>query len=125
MKKIVTKKLVPAYEITHITYQCEGCGAESEFFGSIGKCGICGKEICPKCFKYLDIVKDELIYEDGDLYLRSDHDREFYTYTKVCQECHDKLQGKSDTYKTYLKQIIDKFNDNLYELNDKYIKGEL
>lgn len=126
MKKIVTKKLVPAYEITHITYQCEGCGAESEFFGSITKCEVCGKEICPKCFRYLDAIKDELTYRDGeDLYLKSDIDPNFNTYTKVCPECYDKLQGKSDTYEVCLKQIIDEFNEKLDKLNDKYIKGEL
>lgn len=125
MKKKTIKKIVPAYEMTHTTYQCEGCGAELEFEGSIRKCSICGKEICPKCFKDLDMVKDELIYEDEDFYLRSEHDREFYTYTKVCQECYDKLQNKSDTYKVYLRHIIDEFNINLYKLNDKYMKGEL
>lgn len=125
MKKKTIKKIVPAYEMTHTPYQCEGCGAELEFEMSIAKCRICGKEICSKCFKYLDVVKDELIYEDEDLYLRSDSDKYFNTYTEVCQECYDRLHSKSDTYKTYLRYIIDRFNDNLHKLNDKYINGEL
>lgn len=127
MKKKTIKKIVPAYEMTHTTYQCEGCGAELEFESSIRECEICGKEICPKCCTYLDIVKDELIYEGEDLYLRSDSDdnEDFNPYIKVCRECRDKLQRKSDTYKVYLKHIIDEFNINLYKLNDKYIKGEL
>lgn len=125
MKKKVIKKLVPAYEMTHTTYQCEGCGAELEFEGSIRECEICGKEICLKCFKDLDMVKDELIYEGEDLYLRSDSNENFNLYIKVCQECYDKLQSKSDTYKVYLRRIIDEFNENLNKLNDKYMKGEL
>lgn len=125
MKKKVIKKLVPAYEMTHTTYQCEGCGAELEFEGSIRECEICGKEICLKCFKDLDMVKDELIYEGEDLYLRSNSDESFKTYIKVCPECRDKLQSKSDTYKVYLRHIIDEFNENLNKLNDKYMKGEL
>ena len=125
MKKKVIKKIVPAYEMTHTTYQCEGCGAELEFEGSIRECEICGKEVCPKCSTYLDIVKDELIYEGEDNYLRSNSDESFKTYIKVCPECHNKLQSKSNTYKVYLKHIIDEFNINLYKLNDKYIKGEL
>ena len=106
MKKKVTK-----VEIEQIMYRCE----------------ICGKEICPKCCTYLDIVKDELIYEGEDLYLRSDSDdnENFNPYIKVCPECRDKLQSKSDTYKVYLKHIIDEFNVNLNKLNDKYMKGEL
>lgn len=125
MKKKVVKKIVPAYEMTHTTYQCEGCGAELEFEGSIRECEICGKEICPRCCTYLDIVKDELIYEGEDLYLRSDSNENFNPYTKVCQECYDKLQNKSNTYKVYLRHIIDEFNENLNKLNDKYMKGEL
>ena len=126
MKKKVIKKVVPAYEMTHTTYQCEGCNAELEFEGSIRECEICGKEICPKCCTYLDIVKDELIYEGEDLYLRSSDDNEsFNSYIKVCPECYDKLQSKSNTYKVYLKHIIDEFNENLNKLNDKYMKGEL
>ena len=125
MKKKTIKKIVPAYEMTHTTYQCEGCGAELEFEGSIRECEICGKEVCPKCSTYLDMVKDELIYEGEDFYLRSDSDKSFNTYIKVCRECYDKLQSKSDTYKVYLRHIIDEFNENLYKLNDKYMKGEL
>ena len=125
MKKKTIKKIVPAYEMTHTTYQCEGCGAELEFEGSIRECEICGKEICPKCCTYLDIVKDELIYEGEDLYLRSDSDESFNPYIKVCRECYNKLQSKSDTYKVYLRHIIDEFNENLNKLNDKYMKGEL
>lgn len=125
MKKKTIKKIVPAYEMTHTTYQCEGCNAELEFEGSIRECEICGKEVCPKCCTYLDIVKDELIYEGEDLYLRSESNENFNPYTKVCQECYDKLQSKSDTYKVYLKHIIDEFNENLNKLNDKYMRGEL
>lgn len=120
------KKKVVKVETEQIVYQCEGCGAELEFEGSIRECEICGKEICPKCSRYLDIVKDELIYEGEDLYLRSsDNNENFNPYIKVCPECHDKLQSKSDTYKVYLRHIIDEFNINLYKLNDKYMKGEL
>lgn len=127
MKKIVTKEVIPVYEITHTTYQCEGCGTETKVPNSIIKCEICDKEICPKCNRYLDVVKDELTYKDdeGDLYLKSDIDPYFNTYTKVCQECYNKLQSKSDTYKVYLRHIIDEFNENLNKLNDKYMKGEL
>lgn len=127
MKKKVTKEVIPVYEIIHTTYQCEGCGAETKVPNSIIKCEICDKEICPKCNRYLDVVKDELTYKDdeGDLYLKSDIDPYFNPYTKVCQECYDKLQSKSDTYKVYLRHIIDEFNENLDKLNDKYIKGEL
>lgn len=125
MKKKTIKKIVPAYEMTHTTYQCEGCNTELIYEGSIRECEICGKEICPNCCTYLDIVKDELIYEGEDLYLRSESNESFNPYTKVCQECYDKLQSKSDTYKVYLRHIIDEFNENLNKLNDKYIKGEL
>lgn len=125
MKKKTIKKIVPAYEMTHTTYQCEGCGAELEFEGSIRECELCGKEVCPKCCTYLDIVKDELIYEGEDLYLRSESNENFNPYTKVCQECYDKLQSKNNTYKVYLRHIIDEFNENLNKLNDKYMKGEL
>ena len=125
MKKKTIKKIVPAYEMTHTTYQCEGCNAELEFEGSIRECEICGKEICPNCFKDLDMVKDELIYEGEDFYLRSDSDESFKTYIKVCPECYNKLQSKSDTYEVYLRHIIDEFNENLNKLNDKYMKGEL
>ena len=85
MKKKTIKKIVPAYEMTHTTYQCEGCGAELEFEGSIRECEICGKEVCPKCCTYLDIVKDELIYEGEDLYLRSDSNENFNPYTKYAK----------------------------------------
>lgn len=37
MKKKTIKKVVLGYEKNHVIYQCESCGAESEFFGSIKK----------------------------------------------------------------------------------------
>ena len=125
MKKKTIKKIVPAYEMTHTTYQCEGCNAELEFEGSIRECEICGKEICPNCSTYLDMVKDELIYEGEDLYLRSsDNNENFIPYIKVCQDCYNKIKVNEKDYAAKIQELVNDFNKNLEQLSNMYLKGE-
>lgn len=128
MKKKVIKKIVPAYEMTHTTYQCEGCGAELEFEGSIRECEICGKEICPNCRKVIRYTNETLSYtpqSDGYLSLSSDEDDYVDNSMKVCTDCYEKLIAKSNVYEKCVQHFVDEFNENLNKLNDKYMKGEL
>lgn len=127
MKKKVIKKLVPAYEMTHITYECEGCGAELEFEGSVKNCSICGKEVCLKCKKAIRVTNEILRYSPLDNYLSLSSEDGSYSgnLIAVCKDCYAKLMAKSNVYEEHVQHFVDEFNENLNKLNDKYIKGEL
>ena len=126
MKK-KTIKIVPAYEMTHTVYQCEGCNAELEFEGSVRECEMCGKEICPECRKVINTVEDTLLYSSSDGYLSLDSNETSYNggLTTVCKDCYKKLITKSNVYKKCVQDFVDEFNENLTKLNDKYLNGEL
>lgn len=126
MKKKTIKKIVPAYEMTHTTYQCEGCGAELEFEGSIRECEICGKEICPKCRKICYIAKNVLYFDisSKSFILVNDYHDDGEA-VKLCKDCYKKLIAKKNVYEKCVQHFVDEFNENLNKLNDKYMKGEL
>ena len=126
MKKKVIKKIVPAYEMTHTTYQCEGCGAELEFEGSIRECEICGKEICPNCRKICYIAKNVLYFDlsSKSFILVNDYHDDGEA-VKLCEDCYKKIIVKSNVYEKCIQHFVDEFNENLNKLNDKYMKGEL
>lgn len=127
MKKKTIKKIIPAYEMTHTTYQCEGCNAELEFEGSIKNCRICGKEVCMHCRKVVSIVDDALSYSSVDNYLSlsSEEGRYKGNLITVCKDCYEKLITKSNVYEKCIQHFVDEFNENLAKLNGKYLNGEL
>lgn len=128
MKKKTVKKIVPAKEISCTVYQCEGCGAELEFEGSVRKCEICGKEVCPECKKVTHYTNETLLYtpqSNGYLSLSSDEDGYCDNLITVCKDCYEKLIAKRNVYEKCVQHFVDEFNENLIKLNDKYLEGKL
>ena len=125
MKKKTIKKIVPAYEMTHTTYQCEGCGAELEFEGSIRECEICGKEVCPNCRKICYIAKNVLYFDlsSKSFILVNDYHDDGEA-VKLCEDCYNKIKVNEKDYAAKIQELVNDFNKNLEQLSNMYLKGE-
>ena len=91
MKKKIIKMTVPAYEMTHTTYQCETCGKSYQDKEFIQECPICGKDVCSNCRKICYIAKNVLYFDTSSksFILTNDYHDDGEA-VKVCESCYNK-----------------------------------
>lgn len=106
-------------------YECEGCGERNTWDAYVGKCPVCGAEVCRSCSTgEFDLVDEECItfvtHEDNyRTYGMWNNDN--YTTYHLCSKCSTSVATKlQNSYDKKVAKLIEKFNNNLAKLNNEY-----
>ena len=97
-------------EIKTKKYQCENCGATSSNMEMFSHCKICGKPICKKCGKEVEIYKPDWDDMIGDIY--------------VCKDCYQyDYDLWAPVYIAKAKEYEEEYYKKLEELTIEYLKS--
>lgn len=109
-------------------YQCENCGTKHTWSANVGKCSICGDEICIACsdneFEIIDV--DNLgftSHAEAASYNAACINTNCDGYTKyyLCSKCStSKLKRLQNGYDKKVAKLVAKFNKDLDKLNKQY-----
>ena len=122
------KVVIPEKIIEQEVYICERCGTRHKYKNNIFKCKICGKEICSNCRKKLYTYNDNIldIDENNSIFVLGETAYLNENVFRICRVCYPKiLVNHYQNYLNNIKKLVNKFNTDIKELNNKYLKGEL
>lgn len=131
------KKVEKTEKVTNTYYQCESCGALHKSPEHINKCIVCKKEFCPSCGTtimtlphrpFLLLPSSKTIWVDSLCDVSNEDIGAIISFSSnlnMCNDCGMKVLKAYEKYWEQIEKMFESFNDQVSELNQKYLKGEL
>lgn len=123
MKITHKEKVISQRTEAVVTYTCRTCGNSHTSENLIEKCPMCGKDMCVSCECDNPLLNDDVLAIDdwGASFILQDNCNSG-KYRYICIDCMNKLRQDAETYLTKAQSIVDKFNQDIASLTERFIE---
>lgn len=124
MKIMHKEKVIPQRTEAVVTYTCGTCGNFHTSENLIEKCPMCGKDMCVSCECDNPLLNDDVLAIDdwGASFILQDNSNSG-KYRYICIDCMNRLRQDAETYLTKAQSIVDKFNQDIASLTERFIEN--
>ena len=124
VKEPITISATDKKTVYYTTYICETCKTSYQNKKLIEQCPICGKDVCVACERGYHLLGEDLVtINDWPISLMLQDNCESGKYILVCEDCVNKLREGSKSYLEEAQAIVDKFNQDIARLTERFIKN--